>query len=141
MDQRIIDFLTKERICSLTTIIDGGQPHSATMHYSYTVTPSLKLYFSTNKTSRKILNSNSFKKASFLIGFSETEWTTLQIEGDLEIVGDEELSEVKTNHYDRNPSSKKFEGDPNTIFLCFKPTWWRYTDYKTSPVTILSSES
>ena len=141
MDSKIIAFLTSHRVCSLTTLLLEGSPHGAALHYSHQEDP-LLLYFSTENTSRKVealLNGKS-AKASVVIGFSEEEWITLQMDGEVTVVNNDQLKEVHKIHYAKHPDSAKYKDDPETIFLAFTPTWWRYTDYNTTPLTILSSE-
>ncbi len=79
-------------------------------------------------------------KASVVLGFSEEEWITLQMDGEVRAILDkDELEKVHKIHYAKYPDSKKWKDDPSTIFLAFTPNWWRYTDYNTKPPTSLSS--
>ncbi|MEK7526669.1 MAG: pyridoxamine 5'-phosphate oxidase family protein [Patescibacteria group bacterium] len=141
MEQKILDFLNKERVCSLTTLLLDGSPHAAAMHFSHLGQP-LEIYFSTENTSRKCqgLLSGQEVKASVVLGFTEEEFKTMQLEGVIKIVSDKaDLEKIKPDYYLKNPHSKKYENEPETVFLKFTPTWWRYSDYKTSPMTIISS--
>jgi general stress protein 26 len=141
MDSKVLDFLTNHRVSSLTTLLKDGTPHGAALHYSHKSDP-LTLYFSTENTSRKcqrLLNGESVK-AAVVIGHSEEEWLTLQMEGEVKIVPKNELEEVQKIHYKKLPSSEAWKNDPTTVILAFTPTWWRFTDLNTEPYTILSSE-
>lgn len=141
MDQKVLDFLTKHRVCSLTTTLPDGSPHAAAIHFSHKENP-LTLYFSTENTSRKMtgLLKGEVVKGSVVVGFSEEEWITLQMDGEVRTISDKnELEEIHKVHYAKHPDSEKWKDDPATIFLTFTPTWWRYTDYNTKPETILSS--
>ena len=116
--------------------------HAGTLHYSHQDNP-LQLFFSTENTSRKCqgLLEEKSAKAAVVIGFSEKVWITLQMDGDVKGVFDsEELKQIKQTHYVKHPSSQQYEHDPATIFLAFTPIWWRFTDYNTEPLTIISSE-
>ncbi len=139
MNQEVIDFLKRERVCSLTTMVDGA-PYSSAMHFSFNEDP-LKLYFSTKSDSKKCKSIIDIGKtqAAVAIGFSETEWLTLQMEGEVKVVPDEDLGEIKISHYARHPESQKFENDPKTVFLEFTPTWWKYSDFKSHPPKTYSS--
>ncbi len=142
MDKEIIRILENNTICCLSMARSDGSPHSAVMHYSVKNNP-LTLFFSTSKTSRKCqkLASEQTVKASVVIGFLD-DTNTLQIDGNIrQIVDPREITSVSQAHYQKNPGSAEFKDDPDTIFLAFTPTWWRYTDYNTNPVTIISSES
>lgn len=132
IDPRILSFLNKERVCSLTTLLKDGSPHAAALHYSHNDNP-FEIYVSTENNSRKceaLLNGDTVK-GSFVIGFGEEEFITYQADGDVRIVKDQkELEKVHKIHYKKHPSSEKWQDDPATVFLVFKPTWWRYTEYK-----------
>jgi len=142
MDKKILEFLTKHRVCSLTTMLPGGTPHAAALHYSHTDEP-LELHFSTENTSRKCngLLKGEIVKGSVVVGFSEEEWITFQMDGEVSAITDkDELGKVQKIHYPKHPNSEKYKDDPATIFLKFTPAWWRYTDYNTDPLMIISSE-
>ena len=142
MDNKILAFLTQHRVCSLTTLLPDRSPHAAALHYSHISDP-LTLYFSTENTSRKCLGllKGEMVKGSVVVGFSEEEWITLQMDGEVRAIsGQGELEKVHLVHYAKHPKSEKYKDEPETIFLAFMPTWWRYTDYNTDPMTILSLE-
>ena len=141
MDNKVLDFLKNNRVCSLTTLLTDGSPHAAALHYSHKESP-LTLYFSTENTSRKCqaLLDGKPTKGAVVIGLSEEEWITLQMDGEVRAVSKEELDEVHEIHYAKHPNSEKYKDDPATMFLAFTSSWWRYTDFNTDPVTIISSE-
>lgn len=141
MDTQITKFLTEQHIGVLTTLLIDGTPHSAALHFSHTESP-LEFYFSTEKTSRKCeaLLDGKTGKASLVVGFSEAEWITIQLSGEVVAIKDKaELSKVQEIHYAKHPGSAKYKDDPATIFLKFTPKWWRYTDYNTDPMTVIAS--
>lgn len=143
VDKKLISFIEKHRVSVLTTLLKNGSPHSATMHYSHQKRP-LKFFFSTENTSRKCedLLDGKKTKASMIIGLSEDEMVTLQMDGIIRAIFDPKtLTIAKSVHYPKHPNSQKYENDPATIFLEFSPEWWRFTDYNTDPITIFSSET
>ena len=111
------------------------------MHFSHSNEP-LEIYIQTENTSRKCqaLLSGKDIKASIVIGFSEEEFKTLQMDGNIKIVNPENLNDIHQIHYYKLPDAKKWKDDPATIFLVFKPTWWRYTEYKPEFKVISSEE-
>lgn len=142
MDQKILDFLTKEHIGSLTTTLPDNSLHAAAMHFSHANEP-FELYFSTENTSRKCkgLLHGEVVNAAVVVGLSETEWITIQLDGVVQIVSDKsELEKIQTIHYSKHPNSAQYKDAPETVFLKFTPKWWRYTDYNTKPPTLISSE-
>lgn len=132
MQKKILEFIKKQRVCSLTTLFKNGSPHAAAMHFSYNTNP-LEIYIQTENSSKKCeaLLSGTKIKGSFVIGFSEDEFSTLQMDGDINIVIDKnELEKIHKIHYSKNPDAEQWKDDPATIFLVFIPKWWRYTEYK-----------
>lgn len=123
MDKKVFDFLTKHRVCSLTTLLPDGSPHAAALHFSHKENP-LTLYFSTENTSRKTtgLLKGEVVKGSVVVGFSEEEWITLQMDGEVKAILDKaELAEVHKVHYAKHPTSEKYKDEPATIFFGFYP--------------------
>ncbi|MBP7927604.1 pyridoxamine 5'-phosphate oxidase family protein [Patescibacteria group bacterium] len=142
MNSQINDFINTHRVCALTTLLTDGSPHAAALHYSYSKDP-FEFYFSTENTSRKCQNllNGQTTKAAIVIGLSEEEWITLQMDGGVTAVANpQELENIHKIHYEKFPGSAKYKDDPATIFLKFTPTWWRYTNFNTKPETIISSE-
>ncbi len=129
MDKIVLDFLAKNRVSCLTTLLKDGSPHASVLHYSHQENP-LEIFFSCDNTSLKceaLLEGRS-TKASVVIGFSEEEWITLQMDGKVVVISNiEELKKVQDRHYAKHPSSLEFKNVPTTVFLKFTPKWWRYT--------------
>lgn len=142
MDNRILEFLKNHNVCTLTVLLSDGSPHSSVMHFSHSDDP-FELYFSTKNTSKKCeaLVGGGVVKASFASGFSEEEWATIQVDGEVKIVTEKEKADkIGEAHYAKNPSSKRYKDEPETCFLVFTPKWWRYSDFKSQPMVILSSD-
>lgn len=116
MDQRIIDFLTKERVCVLAT------PHASAMHFTFDKS-SNEIYLMTSKGSRKL---ERLELASLVVGFSEKDWITVQFDGKLEIISG--TDEIKNQILTKYPEDAKHMHE-DTVFLKFTPTWWRYSDF------------
>jgi general stress protein 26 len=141
MDQHVLSFLSNHRVSVLTTLLADGSPHAAALHYSHISDP-LTLYFTSKRTSRKMqaLVSGNVVKAALVIGMSDEEWKTLQMEGEVKLVSQEEIERIQDIHYRKHPNAQEFKNKPETVFLQFTPTWWRYTDFSTEPLTSFSSE-
>src|SRR3989344_2070667 len=111
MDKRVLEFIGKNRVSVLTTLLEDGSPHASALHYSHKEEP-LELYFSTENTSRKceaLLDGKS-GNALVVIGFSEEEWITLQMDGRVQaIIDKEELKKTQAIHYPKHPNSEKFK--------------------------------
>ena len=134
MDQKVLDFLAKEKVCVLAVILPDGFPHTATMHFAH---QDGSIYLSTRSTSKKASNLSSGNiKASITVGISEEEWVTVQMDGQLEKVEDKPAKSIILAKY---PDDEK-HFDATAIFLKFTPTWWRYSDFKSTPPIFLASE-
>lgn len=141
MDSQVVSFLSNHRVSAFTTLLADGSPHTAALHYSH-ITDPLTLYFTTKRTSRKMqaLASGSVVKASLVIGTNDEEWKTLQMEGEVTLVSPADIERIQDIHYRKHPNAEEFKNKPETVFLQFTPTWWRYTDFSTEPLTSFSSE-
>lgn len=137
---KILNFLEKYRVGVVSVPLKDENVHSATVHYSHKISP-LKIYIQTSNDTLKAqpFLKGEVEKGAFVIGFSEDEWLTLQMHGEIKAVFEQnELEKIYKIHYKKHPNAEQYKG-PNTIFLEFTPTWWRYTDFNTDPETILNS--
>lgn len=138
MDPKIKEFIDKEILGVFSINLSDGAPHGATVHFSYSENPFV-FYIMTENTTLKAqtLLKNEIQKASLVIGFSEKVWITLQMRGNVKIVTDEkELEETGKVHFGKFPKSENYKS-PQTVFLKFKPHWYRFTDFNTEPETII----
>lgn len=143
MDKRVNDFLSKHRLCTLAVLLSDGAPHAATLYYSHRTNP-LELYAMTENNSIKVqaLRDRKSVKASFVTGFSEEEWITLQMDGEVRVASSKkELAKIHKIHFEKHKDPEKYKNDPGTVFLVFKPTWWRYTEYKPNFLVISSEKN
>ena len=125
---KILEFLKRENVSVLSTILPAGTPHSATMHFAMREKP-FQFVFFTKENSRKCEHFRVGRQypASFVVGFDETKMIGFQAEGVIKKVN-QVLSRLgeKTFAY-------KFKGaklDSEHIVLEFTPKWYRYTEYK-----------
>ena len=139
MNPVILKLLSTERVGVLSIVLSDGTVHGATFHYSHQNEP-LKIFIQTSNTTLKAqpFLSGEIQKGSFVVGFSEENWVTLQIHGVVRMISDpNELEQIYKIHYQKNPDAEQYKTDPATIFLKFVPTWHRYTDFNTNPETII----
>lgn len=138
MNEEIINYIKSQRIATLAVEMPDGSPHGAIIHFSHMENP-LGFIVLTEKSSLKCetINKSGKARASFVLGTSEEEMKTLQMDGTAEI---SESEEVQNAYFNKFPENRKWFGD-SSAFIVFTPTWWRYTDYK-SPAgkLIISSE-
>ena len=140
MHNSIESLLNREKVGVISVIMSDSMPHAATIHFSHTSDP-FKIYMFTSNATLKaspFLNGES-GKAAMVVGFSLKDWETLQMHGVIKGITDSaELERIYPVHYSKHPETEKYKG-PNTFVLEFTPTWWRYTDFKSGPPTIITS--
>ncbi len=141
MDERVVKFLKRHRIAVLTTLVAGGQPHSASLHYAFNQNP-FYLVFWTGSGTRKLNNmqENKSSKGSVVIGFSEEEWLTMQMEGEVKWITDaNEQNEIWPCYAEKYDERKEYKDTQDSALLKFTPAWWRYSEVKPLPSIIISS--
>lgn len=141
MKPEILKFIKKNRVLVMSILRKDGSPHAAVLHFAYSTDP-LKFYFSTENTSRKTdaLLAGKAVKAAAVIGFSEEEWKTLQLNGKIKgMIKPKDKALAQEIFYKTHPGSRRWKDDPATILLEFTPTWWRYSDYKKKPLLTIES--
>lgn len=142
MNPDALALITKERICVLSVVLPDGTPHSAVLHYSHTSDPLIFVMqtYPTVKT-ETIQALGGTAKASMVIGLTEAAFVELQMRGTVRMTTDpDEIERLSRAHYTKHPGAEKYK-DEDTIYLEFTPTWWRYTDFNTSPETIVESKT
>lgn len=140
MNPQVRNFITKERVGVVSVVLADGTPHAAAVHYSHQENP-LAFFIQTVNDTVKVQNLSHGKigNAAMVIGFSEQDWLTLQMRGDIQIISDKnQLEEIYKIHYQEHPDAEKYKNQ-KTVFLKFTPTWWRYTDFNTDPETIIEN--
>lgn len=138
MNQEAIDLLTNERVSALSVCLQDGSCHNSAMHFSFQKDPTT-IYFQTENTSIKFKKLPT--KASIVVGFNEEIMRTLQMDGQLQQITDKsKLEDVYKIHYAKNPAAEQYKNDSGTVFLAFTPTWWRYSDYSTTPSTFIENK-
>ena len=143
VNKKVIDFAAKHRISVLTTLLDNGNPHSASMHYAFSAN-SLSFVFLTERESRKCKHFTEGKKypASLVIGFSEEEWVQFQMEGEIYLIKDKkELDEAWKIYAEKFVGMDKWKDSKTDVLLKFVPKWWKYSEFKPEPPKIISSEN
>lgn len=141
MNKTILNFLRDQRVAVVAVSLPDGTPHASTVHFSHREEP-LAFYIMTDRTYRKCepLLGGSSARASLVIGMSEEDMKTLQMDGEVELVSDEvEIARLKPPHFEKIPDAKQYEDDPDTVFLRFIPSWWRYSDYTAEPKVVYAS--
>lgn len=139
IQKKVLDFLVKNRISVLATILKDKTPYSATMHFALSQKP--YFVFFTEKDSKKCshFKPGRIYPASVVIGFSETDFVEFQSTGTVKIVSNEkELSDVWEVYLKKFPRARKWRDSKTDVMLKFVPKWWRYTEFKPEKKVYLS---
>lgn len=129
MHPEAVAYLVTQRICVIALEMPDGSPHAATVHFMYHAASGC-FVFETNRTYRKaqaLLNGKSVR-ASIVVGVSETDRRTLQVDGVARLLSADEL-DLKDAYAAHFPEKQKRLSSPDTIYFLCSPTWWRYTDF------------
>ena len=109
--------------------IGGDAPEAALVGFAST--PELTLIFGTKTNSRKYKNIQLNPKVAIV--FDDDKNITIQYEGIVSTFSNSELEQYKKIYFLKTPTSKKYENQPNQIYLKIIPTWIRYTNYNPHP--------
>jgi general stress protein 26 len=132
MQKEILDYIDTQRVGVLAVEMLDGSPHGATVHFAHSDNP-LVFYFETYRDYRKAeaLYGKEKTRASLVIGSSESDMKTLQLDGVAELIKPEEKEIFDSVYLGKFPEKKKKSQDPKFVFFKFTPTWWRFTDWTT----------
>ncbi len=140
MNKEIFDYIETQKVGVLSVEMLDSSPHGATVHFAHTDAP--VFYFETARDSKKaeaILGREN-TRASFVIGANELNPITLQMNGIVRLLKEDEEEAFNAVYLGKFPNKKSKTG-PGYIKFVFTPTWWRFTDYtRPEGKFILSSE-
>src|SRR3989344_5677908 len=136
MNQEILDYIKSQRVGVLSVEMLDGSPHGATVHFANTENP-LQFFFETYREYRKAeaLFGRDITRASFVIGSDENNMKTLQLDGEVRLIKNEDI------YLGKFPEKKEKSKEPKVVFFTFIPKWWRFTDWtKPEGKIILTSD-
>lgn len=141
MNQDILNFLKSQRVCVLAVEMMDGAPHGATIHFAHSNEPFV-FYFETNKSYRKAepLFGRTETRATVVIGSTEDNMQTLQLDGIIRLLRDEEIESYTQVYLGKFPEKKAKSQNPDFVRFIFIPTWWRFTDWTGGEKKIFTSE-
>ena len=112
MQQEVSDYLQSQRVGVLALKMPDGSVNGATLHFAYSEDP-FELIFLTSPKSRKgqALQDESVP-ASFVVGVSEEEMKTFQVDGEVRVVDAEEVREIYLQKF-----TEKLQRFPDNVHL------------------------
>ena len=125
MQEEMKEFINSQRTAVLAVQMVDKTPHGATLHFAFD-SDSFSFIFITSPTYRKHepLATNTQTPATLVIGFSEEEMKTVQLDGFAELTNDEHLKEIYFNTF-----PEKIGKHPDDVFFKFVPKEWKYIDW------------
>lgn len=133
----LVEFLRAQPWAVVSSVTHAGEPQAAVVGVA--VTDKLELLFDTLGSSRKAANLRANALIAAVIGWDDGR--TAQIEG----VADEplgaELQRLKDAYLRRFPDGQERATDPGITYFRVTPTWIRYSDFRTTPPTVVVFES
>ena len=126
MNNEVLEFIRSNPECVLATSSPDGQPEAATVLFA--VSDDFTFYFGTMKNYRKFGNLLKNKKVAVVVGVRGSNPRTVQAEGEVEILENEDdIDAAKKIFEEKNPAMKSFMS-LSLVYLRLKPRWLRYQD-------------
>jgi hypothetical protein len=102
------------------------------------VTNSLELVFDTVDTTRKVRNLRRSPNVAFVLGgWLNGDERTVQYEGVADEPTGNELERVKAAYFATWPDGPARASWPGLVYFRVRPTWIRFSDFTTTPATIV----
>lgn len=140
--KEITDYIKGENVGVLAIQMLDNSPHASAVHFAYDGESQMFL-FETYRPYRKCeaLFGQETSKASFVVGSTEANMKTLQIDGEVRLLEETERTLYDEVYFGKFPKKKEKATDPKFVFFVFVPTWWRFTDWtKKEGKVIISSD-
>jgi general stress protein 26 len=133
MKELVYQFINQHKLAVVSTINASGEPESALVGIA--VSDRLDIIFDTVKSSRKYNNILQNSAISVVVGWDNE--TTIQYEGEAEILGDDASSDqYREIYYEAWPDGKERTATwPGLVHIRITPKWIRYGNFN-PPVTI-----
>ena len=128
MNPEVIQYINSQHIAVLAAETADGAPHAAAIHFALVESP-LSIIMLTGKSFKKCegIREHGKARASMVIGMSEAEMKTVQMDGEVIFVDEAFAYKQFFAKFPDNVGRYNAETD---VFLQFTPHWWRYTNFK-----------
>lgn len=132
----LLEFLRAQPWAVEASVTDGSKPEAAVIGVA--VTEALELVFDTLGTSRKAANLRANSRVALVMGWDDGQ--TAQIEGVADEPTGEELQRLKEIYLRRFPEGHDRAGLPDITYFRVSPVWIRYSDFRSTPPTLVVFE-
>jgi hypothetical protein len=134
--REILAFVRTQRLAVEATVAATGAPQAAMIGIG--VSERLELVFDTVGSTRKAVNFRRDARMAFVIGgFDPKDPRTVQYEGVADEPNGAELERVKAIYFEAYPDGPTRASWPGITYVRVRPTWLRYSDYRTDPPSIV----
>ena len=131
----LLTFLRSHRWAIQATASPTSAPQAAIVGIA--VTDRLELVFDTLASSRKAANLRVHPRIALVIGgWNESDPRTVQFEGIADLPSGAELEAVKQVYFAAFPDGSTRLSWPGIAYVRVKPTWVRYSDFRSEPPVI-----
>ena len=136
----ILRFLQTHRLASVSSVGPAGGPQAAAVGIA--ASDSFEIVFDTLSSSRKAHNFAREPRVAMVIGgLQEGEEQTVQLEGVADVPSGGELERLKQVYYATWPDGPSRLSWPGLIYVRVRPTWLRYSDYRTADPVIVELDA
>ena len=131
--------MRRQRLAVQASVAAAGGPQAAVV--GVVVNDELEVFFDTLSTSRKYANLRRDPRAALVLGWDLEEGCTLQLEGVVDEPSGAELARLKQLYFAAFPDGVERQAWPDIAYLRVRPTFIRFSDFRTTPPTIVEFDS
>ncbi|HEV7448980.1 MAG TPA: pyridoxamine 5'-phosphate oxidase family protein [Candidatus Paceibacterota bacterium] len=131
--EKLLALFARNKLGVVSTVSAEGKPQSAVVAISET--SELCLVFGSFKGNRKNNNIERNPAVSVVVGWSDDDSTTVQMEGKTQFLEGEERERLADAHC-KKEDSYEYHKDPRQQYFKIIPTWIRYSDFSIDPQEI-----
>jgi general stress protein 26 len=131
----LLRFLWRHTLAVEASVSASGSPQAALV--GVVVSDRLEIFFDTLATSRKAENLRRDPRIALVVGWSLDEAQTVQIDGVTDEPTGADLDRLKKLYFESFPDGLERERLPGCIYFRVRPTWIRYSDFRTPEPTIV----
>jgi general stress protein 26 len=133
---QLLEFLRAHRYAVQASVSPAGRPQAAVV--GVIVSDRFEIFFDTLAETRKARNLRHNAGIAFVFGGTQPDAErTAQVEGVTDEPGGTELERLKDQYLARFPDGVERQQWPGLIYIRARPTWIRYSDFRSVPPTIV----
>jgi hypothetical protein len=136
----LLAFMKAQRHGAIASAGPDGAPQAAVV--GIVVSDDFEVFFDTLASTRKARNLRAKDSVAFVVGgFEADAQRTVQLDGVADEPTGVELDELKHLYFERFIDGPQRQAWKGLIYVRVRPTWLRYSDYRTDPPTIVELDA